>query len=393
VFMRSSSMSLQKEARVDANLHTLLARCCLYRISSLCALELASREHYRQGRISSSTKSQSPLAGIKPRGAARRKRTLLAVGARRFPTVGILLVFAYALFFVSTAHPAAAQSQTGNDEVKQLKQMVLDLQSRVTALESQNAALMKKSSLTGDSGPDAAAKLVNATLAMRRSDSAGPSTLEANNQETPAQPTSASAVPANLPGGATLNYMLDGYYEYNFNRPPGGVNDVRAYDVLSNAFSINQADVIFALDPDVAAKRRYGVRLDLQFGQATETLQGNPVNEPRPEIYRNIFQAYGTYVVPIGRGLNIDVGKWASSLGAEGNYTKDQMNYTRSFYFYFLPFYHQGVRAQYHINDKLAVNYWLVNGTNQSEPTNQYKDELFGYVLQPTKSLAWTVNY
>jgi hypothetical protein len=187
--------------------------------------------------------------------------------------------------------------------------------------------------------------------------------------------------------------MLDGYYEYNFNRPPGGVNDLRAYDVLSNAFSINQADVIFALDPDVAAKRRYGVRLDLQFGQATETLQGNPANEPRPEIYRNIFQAYGTYVVPLGRGLNVDVGKWASSLGAEGNYTKDQMNYTRSFYFYYLPFYHAGVRTQYRINDRLALNYWLVNGTNQSEPTNQYKDELFGYVAQPAKSVTWTMNY
>jgi len=70
--------------------------------------------------------------------------------------------------------------------------------------------------------------------------------------------------------------MLDGYYEYNFNRPPGRANDLRAYDVLGNVFSINQADLVFALDPDVTAKRRYGVRLDLQFGQATETLQGNP---------------------------------------------------------------------------------------------------------------------
>jgi hypothetical protein len=107
--------------------------------------------------------------------------------------------------------------------------------------------------------------------------------------------------------GATLNYMLDGYYEYNFNQPPGRANDVRACDVLSNVFSINQAEVIFALDPDFTARRRYGVRLDLQFGQATETLQGNPGNEPRPDFYRN-----GTYVLPVGKGLNIDFGKWAA---------------------------------------------------------------------------------
>jgi hypothetical protein len=133
--------------------------------------------------------------------------------------------------------------------------------------------------------------------------------------------------------------------------------------------------------------------VDLQFGQATETSQGNPANEPRPEIYRNIFQAYGTYLAPLVSGLTIDFGKWASSLGIEGNYAKDQMNYSRSFYFDFLPFYHEGVRAHYNLNQKLALNYWIVNGTNQSEPTNGYRDELFGVVAQPAKTLSWTANY
>ena len=122
-------------------------------------------------------------------------------------------------------------------------------------------------------------------------------------------------------------------------------------------------------------------------------MQGNPLNEPRPNIYRNIFQAYGTYVVPVGSGLTVDFGKWASSLGAEGNYTQFQMNYSRAYWFYFLPFYHMGIRAQYAINKKLALNYWIVNGTNQVEPTNGFKDEMFGFVLTPTKNVSWTVNY
>ena len=117
----------------------------------------------------------------------------------------------------------------------------------------------------------------------------------------------------------------------------------------------------------------FGGRLDLQFGQATDTLQGNPSNEPRPDIYRNIFQAYGTYIVPVGRGLNVDFGKFASSLGIEGNYTKDQMNYSRSYWFNFLPFYHMGFRTSYPVNDHLALNYWLINGTNQVEPTNRFQ--------------------
>ena len=191
----------------------------------------------------------------------------------------------------------------------------------------------------------------------------------------------------------TINLGIDTYYAYNFNQPVGRVNLLRAYDVLSNEFSLNQASVIFEHAPDVAAGRRWGGRLDLQYGQATDTLQGNPANEPRPDIYRNIFQAYGTYIIPLGKGVNVDFGKWSSSLGIEGNYTKDQINYSRSYWYDFLPFYHMGVRVNAPLNDRFAFNYWIVNGTNQVEATNGFKDELFGFTAKPTKSVTWTMNY
>ena len=193
--------------------------------------------------------------------------------------------------------------------------------------------------------------------------------------------------------GTTTNVMVDAYYSYNFNDPVGRVNVLRAYDVSSNAFSLNQAVVMFERAADPTADRRWGTRLDLQFGQATATLQGSPSNEHRPDIYRNIFQAYGTYVFPVGNGLNVDFGKWASSLGYEGNYTKDQMNYSRAYWFNFLPFYHMGFRVKYQVNNKFGLNYWLVNGTNQTEPNNGFKDEMFGFVLTPNKQVTWTMNY
>ncbi|HEV3042022.1 MAG TPA: outer membrane beta-barrel protein [Candidatus Angelobacter sp.] len=192
---------------------------------------------------------------------------------------------------------------------------------------------------------------------------------------------------------ATLEVGLDGYYGYNFNNPIGRVNLARAYDVSSNAFSLNQASVILKLEPDVAAGRRFGARIDLQYGQATETLQGNASNELRPDAYRPIFQAYGTYVFPLGKGLTVDFGKWASSLGYENNYGKDQLNYSRSLWFDALPFYHAGVRANYKFNDTLGVNYWATNGTQQTEPFNGFKDQLFGITLQPHKTLSATLNY
>src|SRR4029077_6833538 len=65
--------------------------------------------------------------------------------------------------------------------------------------------------------------------------------------------------------GTTINVGLDGYYAYNFNHPVGRVNLLRAYDVLSNEFSLTQASVILERAPDPAAGRRWGARVDLQF--------------------------------------------------------------------------------------------------------------------------------
>jgi hypothetical protein len=217
------------------------------------------------------------------------------------------------------------------------------------------------------------------------------------------QATTSEALPAaqqaqpqtvsNFLRGTSISGLLDTYYGYNFNDPVGRVNRLRAYDVLGNAFSLNQAVLSVENAPDPSAGKRWGARLDLQFGQATATLQGNPYNEFRPQVYRNIFQAYGTYIVPLGNGLTINFGKWASSLGIEGNFTQDQINYSRSYWFGFLPFYHAGARTSYQLTKELTFTYWITNGTQQTEPFNNFKDQLIGFVFQPNQNLSWTVNY
>lgn len=302
----------------------------------------------------------------------------------------------------NTQAPASAA------EVKELRAVVESLLTRVADLESQlkeeKAAsavnIGRKNLVAGNARTAGAAAATvspaSATSAPAEIATGSASPAPVQNVSPDAAKTPATAEEQGISGflhGATLNFLFDEYYEYNFNNPVGRVNALRAYDVLSNNISLNQADVVFERAPDVADGSPFGMRLDLQFGQATDTLQGNPTNEPRPDIYRNIFQAYGTYVAPIGNGLTIDIGKFGSSIGIEGNYTKDQINYSRAYWFDFLPFYHMGVRAAYKVNDKLTLNYWVVNGTNQVEATNGYKDELFGFTLTPNKNITWNVNY
>jgi hypothetical protein len=307
---------------------------------------------------------------------------------------------------------ANPQAPASAEEVKQLRDVVQSLLTRVTELENElkqwppaSVQGTETDSSIVSGGPanttDAATTLLAAAPApapISSVVSAAPPTTLAHAQsaavEAPKdQPNAADRAILDYLHGATLNFALDEYYSYNFNDPVGRVNALRAYDVLSNNISLNQADVVFERAPDVSAGSPFGIRLDLQFGQATDTLQGNPTNEPRPDIYRNVFQAYGTYVAPIGNGLTLDIGKFGSSIGIEGNYTKDQMNYSRAYWFDFLPFYHMGVRAAYKVNDKLTLNYWIVNGTNQVEATNGYKDELFGFTATPNKKITWNVNY
>lgn len=291
------------------------------------------------------------------------------------------------LVFAQQVGPSPAAAQTGND-----------LQRRVEQLEAEVAELKRLIQEKNSATPLLEALPSAARVPVSSMPSAIVLSPTGGNQREPSARPSASfggedRKALDFLRDTTINLGLDGYYAYNFNSPVGRVNLLRAYDVLSNNISLNQASVIFERAPDISQGRRFGARLDLQFGQATDTLQGNPANEPRPQIYRNIFQAYGTYIAPVGNGLTLDFGKWGSSLGLENNYTKDQMNYSRSYYFDFLPFYHTGIRASYQVNDRLALNYWLVNGTNQAEATNSFKDELFGFVVKPRTSITWTANY
>src|SRR5277367_6250817 len=318
----------------------------------------------------------------------------------------------------ATPAPTPTPAVASAEEVRQLREVVQSLLVRVTELESELKRRRTTSEVSVDKAvyippaPPATSVVTALPSAEAASTAASSTTLNSSTVSSSAVglPALEIAAPAAVGAskeqaatgtagnldflhGATLNFAVDEYYAYNFNNPVGRVNALRAYDVLSNNISLNQADVVFEKAPDVDAGQRFGVRLDLQFGQATDTLQGNPANEPRPAIYQNIFQAYGTYVAPIGNGLTVDVGKFGSSIGIEGNYTKDQMNYSRAYWFDFLPFYHMGGRAAYKVTDKLTLNYWVVNGTNQAEATNGYKDELFGFTATPTKKLTWNVNY
>ena len=204
-----------------------------------------------------------------------------------------------------------------------------------------------------------------------------------------ASPTARADVWSHVTFGATF----EGFYEYDGNRPNDRVIPLRAYDTRANTFGVQQGALVVDDSPQPDKGQRFGLRLDLQFGQATDTVQGNPANEPRPDAYRYVWQAYGTYVFPVGKGLQVDFGKFASNLGYETNYAKDNVNFSRAYLFDFLPFYHAGLRTTLPVSDTVTVMYMLTNGVQQTEDFNNFKANQFSAVVKPTKSVVWTTSY
>lgn len=285
----------------------------------------------------------------------------------------------------STSVPAtAATAPELNARERLLLERIEKLERRLAELESSSALKTGSERVQEISGKEEPALTPSAVL-----------TNPTNQQLAPAPPqvTKEDRLVLDFLRDTTFNVTVDGYYGYNFNKPIGRINLLRAYDVQSNSFSLNQATVVIVRAPNVEAGRRFGARLDLMYGQATETVQGSAANEPRPQVYRPVWQALGTYEAPIGKGLTLDFGKFASSLGYETNYTKDNFNYSRAYYFNFLPFYHFGLRAKYPISDKVTVMYHLMNGINESEDFNGFKSQHFALILTPTKQVTWQVNY
>jgi hypothetical protein len=151
----------------------------------------------------------------------------------------------------------------------------LDLQRRVEQLEAEVAELKNliKGNASASTAPASALSANSSLVGETPAVEAGFAVTRGAHDPSPAQ---AAPPPASDAGDrqllaflrdSTINLGLDGYYAYNFNRPVGRVNLLRAYDVLSNNFSLNQASVIFEHAPDPASGRPFGARVDLQFGR------------------------------------------------------------------------------------------------------------------------------
>jgi len=292
-----------------------------------------------------------------------------AIGPRRWLMIASW-VMCLVLILLSTNAFAQQPSSTRIDENAELRLEVKQLKERLEKLEQQP-------------------RTVSAAADKPKETSAEPR----------ATPEATTAPPGKTDDHSILNFFkevevsgfIDGYYGYNFNKPAGRLNVLRNFDTKSNQFALNLAEIVIEKKPD-PLNSRVGFRLDLDYGPATDLVHAS---EPGgSQVYKVIQQAYGSYLAPVGSGLQIDVGKFVTWNGAEVIETKDNWNYSRGLLFaWAIPYYHAGVRAKYSFNSRVSLMGAVVNGWNNVEENNSGKTFGLSLTWVPNPKLSVIQNY
>ena len=193
--------------------------------------------------------------------------------------------------------------------------------------------------------------------------------------------------------GIDLHAFVDTLYLYNINKPKSRTNGLRVFDVDSNAFELQQANInVSRMKED----ENLGFRVNLDFGKVAEqvgraTFWSNNLDSSESRNSVELREAYLTYRLPFVEGLDLKAGKFVTLLGAEiiNDYSNFNYNISRSFSFgYGIPFTHTGLLAHYTVGDMLAFDAGVVNGWDAVDDNNSGKTFLGGVGITPAEIVS-----
>ena len=99
---------------------------------------------------------------------------------------------------------------------------------------------------------------------------------------------------------------LEGSYTQNFNNPASRINQLRIFDVNSNQFRPNLAQLVLEREAKVEGTGwdRFGFRVKFNAGRDSDFIGGFNMSQ-----WADFQEFYVQYLVPVGRGLNIQAGQ------------------------------------------------------------------------------------
>ncbi|RMH09177.1 MAG: porin [Nitrospirae bacterium] len=166
--------------------------------------------------------------------------------------------------------------------------------------------------------------------------------------------------------GKKLGLSLYGYveasYVQNFNNPASKVNMNRVFDVDSNSFRPHLAQLVLEKEGKTGGSLidRVGFRIKLDAGEDTEFTGGTDATDEF-----DFQEVYAQYILPIGKGIDLRLGRMNSLIGYEVIESPYNPNFSRSWLFGFgQPFTTTGIRAAYALTDSVSFAVGAINAFN-----------------------------
>jgi len=186
-----------------------------------------------------------------------------------------------------------------------------------------------------------------------------------------------------------LSLYLQGGYTFNFKNPDSRTNEQRILDRKANSFLIDLAQIHFAKEAPAGG---VGYKLKVSIGETAKSIHSAGLGEANDEV--DLTEAYVDYIMPIGGGLKLRFGKFATYHGAELIEAKENFNYSRSFLFNFaIPFTHTGFMAGYTFSDAFSANLYIVNGWDVTNDNNKAKTIGTNFVMTPIGPLSMNIGF
>jgi len=188
----------------------------------------------------------------------------------------------------------------------------------------------------------------------------------------------------------TFSGYVETTYNFNLNDPPSLTNKLRVFDDDANQFTLNNTELSVSRQP--TEKVPIGFGLVVNAGRDTRKTKAAGLGAGDDTPF-DLQQAYVTYRAPVGKGVTLKAGKFATLLGAEVIEAPANFTISRSFLFGFaIPFTHVGILAAYPFTDRLGVTLGVVQGWDNVKDNNRGKTAIGQVSLAPVEGLTFVVN-
>jgi hypothetical protein len=198
--------------------------------------------------------------------------------------------------------------------------------------------------------------------------------------------------------GITTDGFMSFSYTYNDNVPANRINQFRVFDFNDDEPQLDVAELV--IQHAIREPKQLGFRFDLMAGS------GVPKVIAAYGLFRNmstgvahnvdIPQLFVSYIVPVGKGLRLDAGKYATHMGYEviGGYDGYNDNFSRGFIFgYGIPFTHTGLKATYAFTGRVTAMVSICNGWDDFKRLNNGYTAAGQLALTPTDTSTLAFNF